>query len=155
MSLVGYLQTHLAGAEAGSRLFKRYSRTQQDPETRAALRDMHQDLLEEKEWLRSVLEAAGSSENPVLSTLTVVGQKVRSLVPHGNPLHRTATDDLVELEELRIAVGGRLAGFDAMLAVADQHSVLERSDVEHNRAQAIEHLARLTTLHTRAAARAL
>ncbi|MGJ9412831.1 hypothetical protein ACHAAC_08980 [Aeromicrobium sp. CF4.19] len=155
MSLENYLQTHLAGAEGGSRLFARCAQGQSDPTTRAALQEMLVEVVEERERLRVMLHDLGASENRLLGVASIVGERVGRLVPHGSLLHRTAMTDLTELEGLRTAVSGKLSGFDGMLAVAAEHDGLDAEVLTRLRDQAVGQLDRLTELHAEAATRAL
>lgn len=155
MSLSHYLQTHLAGSEGGVRLFARAARTQTAAPTRRVLGDIHAEILDERAWLRDVLEEVGGSPSRVLLAASVAGERLGRLVPHGSLLHRTAMTDLTELETMRTAVSGKLAGFEALVSVADHHAAIDADAAVRYRDQALDQLDRLAPLHREAAGRAL
>ena len=155
MSLRSYVQTHLTGSEGGSRLFERAARDQTVAATRAELAALAEEVLEEREWLRSTLGALGGSQRSALHLAAVVGERLGRLVPHGSLTDRTAMTDLTELEALRTAVSGKLAGFEALLQVDEHHPALDRETLVTFRDRSISQLERLAPLHHEAAARAL
>ncbi len=155
MAITHYLQTHLAGSEGGVRLFARAARTQTHPDTRRVLERIHAEVLDERAWLRDLLRGLGGSPSRLLTAASITGERVGRLVPHGSLLHRTAMTDLTELEALRTAVSGKLAGFEALLAVADAHDVVDAVLVTQYRDQALDQLERLAPVHREAASRAL
>lgn len=155
MSLRSYVQTHLTGSEGGSRLFERAARDQTVSATRAELAGMAEEVVEEREWMRSTLGALGGSERSVLHLAAIVGERLGRLVPNGSLTERTAMTDLTELEALRTAVSGKLAGFEALLQVAEHHPALDRDAILRFRDRSVSQLERLAPLHHEAAARAL
>lgn len=155
MSLRSYVQTHLTGSEGGSRLFERAARDQTVAATRAELAVLRDEVVEEREWMRSTLGALGGSERSVLHLAAILGERLGRLVPHGRLTERTPMTDLTELEALRTAVSGKLAGFEALLQVEEHHPALDRTTIEAFRDRSISQLERLAPLHHEAAARAL
>lgn len=154
-SLGRYIRTHLAGSNAGIRLFGRSGRNQFDPDIGAVVLEIAEQLVEERDYLQVLADLVGPGENLILSTGAAVGEKVGRLKPNGSLLRRTAMTDLVELETMRVAVSGKLAGWESLLAIVDDQAVLEREDVERFRDQAIVQLNRLGDVHAIAARRAL
>lgn len=155
MSLRHYVQAHLTGAEGGSRLFERAARDQTVAATRAELAALAEEVVEEREWMRSTLATLGGNERSVLHLAAIVGERLGRLIPHGSLTDRTPMTDLTELEALRTAVSGKLAGFEGLLQVHGDHPALDRPTIEHFRERTVGQLERLQPLHHEAAARAL
>lgn len=154
-AIAAYLQTHLAGSRAGVDLFERSAKHQFNPEIGTALADIRREVLAERDTMQQIMAALGVEENLVRSTLARVGERVSRLKPNGSLLHRTSLTDLVELEALRIAVSGKQAGWEALLAIEDLVPELDRESLEQLVAQGTDQLARLADLHTIAARAAL
>lgn len=150
-----YIRVHLAGAAAGIDLFTRSSRDQHDQRTRDLLDGIRSDLRWEKSRLQEMARATGTDESLVLSTATRVGERLGRLKPNGSLVHRTRLTDLVELEAMRTAVGGKRAGWRGMLSVADTRSGLDRDVLEKLLSMADEQLELLDEEHTRVASEAL
>lgn len=149
-----YMRTHLAGSTAGVSLFDRAAGEMSEPGA-SIIRRIHGELVEERTQLRAMMDALGFHENPVINALARVGERVGRLKPNGSFLHRTAKTDLVELETMRIALAGKLAGWESLLAIVDDEPRLDRSELERLAAQAREQQEAVRALHTTAAARTL
>lgn len=119
------------------------------------LAQLHEEVVEEREWMRSVLAGLGGSQRSVLHLAAIVGERLGRLVPHGSLNDRTPMTDLTELEALRTAVSGKLAGFEAMLQVHDRHPVLDHDTLVTFRDRSVVQLEQLGALHREAADRAL
>lgn len=155
MSHLGrYLRTHLAGSTAGVNLFDRAADGLPEPAS-SIIRRIHGELVEERSALRSMMDALDVHENPVFNTLAKASERVARLKPNGDLLHRTAMTDLVELESMVIALNGKLAGWESLLAIVDDEPRLDRPLLEGLAAQAREQIATVRELHRSAAARAL
>ncbi len=150
-----YLQAHLAGANAGSDLFDRSAKGTDDPQIGEALREIHHQVVAEVRELRQMMAALNVSENRLLIAGARLAERVGRLKPNGSLLHRTPLTDLVELEALRIAVAGKVSGWEALLAIADDFEVLDRDRLEALREQGRAQHDRLRELHAIAANRAL
>lgn len=155
MSHLGrYLRTHLAGSSAGVDLFDRAARGLPEPAA-SEIRRIQRELVEERRSLRSMMEALGVHENPVFNLATRAGERIARLKPNGDLLHRTAMTDLTELEAMLIAVSGKRAGWESLLAIVDDEPRLDRAELRRLHDQASDQLNSLHTLHSAAAARAL
>ncbi len=150
-----HVHTHLAGSAAGIDLFDRSAGAQLDPEIGTVLRDIHGELLDERRRLRRMALDLGVGESRVMTLAARAGERVGRLKPNGSVTRRTDLTDLVELEAMRTAVAGKRAGWQALLAVADHHTCLDREELQRLIAQAEDQQSRLADVHTRAAARAL
>lgn len=153
-SVAAYVRTHIAGSTAGVRLFEHSGRHQRDREVGAVLLEIHEQLVEERSYLCDLADRLGPGENPIFSAMAAVGEKLSRLKPT-DLLRRTATTDFADLEAMRIALSGKLAGWDALLVVVDHHEELDRQRLEHYREQTIEQRRRVADLHRVVAARAL
>lgn len=155
MSHLGrYLRTHLSGSTAGVNLFDRAARGLPEPAS-SIVRRIHGELVEERVALRAMMDALGVHENPLLNSMALAAERVARLKPNGDLLHRTTMTDLVELESMVIALGGKLAGWESLLAIVDDEPRLDRALLEQLAAQAREQQATVRELHRAAAARAL
>lgn len=149
-----YMRTHLAGSTAGVDLFDRAARGLPQPAS-SAVRRIHGELVEERVALRGMMHALGFQENTLFNTVAKLTERVARLKPNGNLVHRTAMTDLVELESMVIALNGKLAGWESLLAIVDREPRLERPVLEGLAAQAREQIATVRELHRSAAAKAL
>jgi len=75
--------------------------------------------------------------------------------PNGDLLRRTPLTDLVELEAMRDAVAGKIAGWRALLAVADAHEGLDQHELHVFVEQGEEQHRRLSDAHAVVAAEVL
>lgn len=149
-----YIRTHLAGSTAGVDLFDRSAEGLPDPAS-SAIRRIHGELVEERVALRGMMHALGFHENTLFNSVARLTERVARLKPNGNLLHRTAMTDLVELESMQIALNGKLAGWESLLAIVDREPRLDRAVLEGLAAQAREQIATVRELHRAAASRAL
>lgn len=153
-TLAGYVRTHIAGSTAGVRLFEHSGRHQRDREIGAVVLEIHEQLLDERDYLRALADRLGPGENPIFSTLAALGEKVSRLKPTDFG-RRTETTDLADLEAMRIALSGKLAGWDSLLAVVDDHPELDRAVLERYRDQALTQRERIADAHRLVASRVL
>jgi hypothetical protein len=152
--LARYLRTHLAGSTAGVNLFERAASEMPEPGA-SVIRRIHSELVEERVQLRAMMAALGIHANPVFNAAARVGERLGRLKPNGSLLHRTPKTDLVELETMRIALAGKLAGWESLLTIADDEPRLDRSQLKLLAAQAREQQKAVRALHKAAAARTL
>ncbi len=153
-SIAAYVRTHIAGSTAGVRLFEHSGRHQLDREVGAIVLEIAEQLFEERDYLCDLADRLGPGENPIFSTLAALGEKVSRLKPT-DLFRRTETTDLADLEAMRIALSGKLAGWDSMLAVVDEYDELDRAVLEGYRDQALQQRERITDAHRLVAKRAL
>lgn len=151
--LARYLRTHLAGSTAGVNLFDRAASNMPEPGA-SIIRRIHGELEEERVQLRAMIDRLGFHENAVINALAKAGERVTRLKPNGSLLHRTAKTDLVDLEAMRIALAGKLAGWESLLTIVDDEPRLDRAELEQLAAQAREQQATVRELHRAAATRA-
>lgn len=147
--LAHHVRIHLTGAAAGIELFGR-GRQLWDAEARATVADIRRELVAERRALVRIVEDLGSSDPVIVSTAVRVGERLGRLKPNGDLLRRTPLTDVVDLEAMRDAVAGKIAGWEAM-----RHSLrLDRQLVEGLLDQARRQHDQLSELHDRASRRA-
>jgi hypothetical protein len=149
-----YMRTHLAGSTAGVDLFDRAAKGLPQPAS-SVIRRIHGELVEERVALRAMMDALGFRENTLFNSVAKLGERVARLKPNGNLLQRTAMTDVVELESMVIALSGKLAGWESLLAIVDREPRLDRAELEGLAAQAREQIATVRELHQAAASHAL
>ncbi|MFI5427898.1 hypothetical protein [Aeromicrobium sp. UC242_57] len=154
-ALAAYLQTHLAGSRAGVDLFSRSAKGQLDHEIGVALDEIRREVADERTQLQQIMSSLDVDENLVRSTAARIGERIARLKPNGSLLHRTPLTDLVEVEALRIAVSGKQAGWESLVAIADLVPQLDLDQLEQLVAQGKLQLERLGELHAVVARRAL
>lgn len=150
-----YLQAHLAGAGAGIDLFGVGQRRITDRSVVAELAAIRSELLTERRQLVRMAEESGVGDARLLTLSVRLGAQVALLGPRGNWMRRTSGTDVALLEAMRDAVSGKIAGWQALLAVVEDHPQLDRDELENLLAQAERQLATLIRLHRTLAERAL
>lgn len=147
--LARYLRTHVAGANAGEDLFERGARELPEPAA-AIVGRIHREILDEKAVLERIIEDNDYSENVLSNVVAKVGEKASRLKPSSvGP--RTAMTDFVDLETMRVALSGKLAGFEALVAIADAEPSVDRLEFEQLVQQARRQLDEVCELHRKAA----
>jgi len=150
-----YLHTHLAGAAAGIDLFGRSGAAQLDDEIGDIVLQLREQLVDERRALLRMAERLGVGESTVLTTVARAGERIGRLKPNGDLLRRTPLTDLVELEAMLVAVGGKIAGWQALLSVADAHDGLDRAELDMLLDQGEDQQRRLAEAHAMVATRVL
>lgn len=151
--LARYLRTHLAGSSAGVDLFDRAAKGLPEPAA-SEVRRIQQQLVEERAALKEIMTALGVHENPVFNLATKAGERVARLKPNGDLIHRTRATDVVELEAMLIALAGKLAGWESLLAIAEEDPRLDKEELKRLRDQTRAQRKALRRLHAAAAKRA-
>lgn len=149
--LAHYVRIHLTGAAAGIELFGRGTDLH-DPQARATTARIRDELLEERAWLRGLVERLGSTEPTLTQVVAKVGEHVGRLKPNGDLLRRTELTDVIDLEAMHDAVSGKVAGWEALLELQD--SRVDRDELTRLHAQGLRQIADLKEHHRAAARRA-
>lgn len=149
--LAHYVRIHLTGAAAGIELFGRGADLH-DPQARATTARIREELFEEREWLRGLVERLGSTEPTLTQVVAKVGERVSRLKPNGDLLQRTELTDVIDLEAMHDAVSGKVAGWEALLELED--SRVDRAGLERLHAQGLRQIQDLKEHHRAAARRA-
>lgn len=149
-----YLRIHLTGSAGGIELFSRGDQMA-DPEMRAVVSDIRDELVTERHQQLQMAKRLGVRPAPLFALAARAGERVSRLKPNGHPVKRTPLADLVDLEAMRTAVGGKVAGWEALCSVADEHPGLDHDELTDLVLQGRRQLDQLSELHTHAATRAL
>lgn len=149
-----YIRMHLTGSAAGIELFERGSGLV-DADARAVVKHISDELVEERERLLAMAHRVGIRPAPLGTAVAKLGERLSRLKPNGHRLHRTPMTDLIDLEAMRVAVAGKISGWEALLSVAGQHDGLKRDELVGLREQARRQQDELSQLHNATAARAL
>jgi hypothetical protein len=145
-----YLNNHLAASTGGVELFRRAA----DSHTGAhgeELRRLAEEVAEDRTELRAIMRRLDVSENHAMVALGWLGEKAGRLKPNGYLVRRSPLSDVVELEALRVAVRGKLAGWQVLRAVVAGDERLETRELEDLVDRAEDQESRLHTLHLQAA----
>ena len=149
-----YIRIHLTGAAVGIQLFDRGSRLL-DADARAVVEHIRDELVEEREQLLAMAHRIGVGPAPLATAVAKLGERLSRLKPNGHLLHRTPMTDLMDLEAMGVAAAGKIAGWESLLSVADQHDGLERAELDALLEHARRQHDQLSELHNHAATRAL
>ncbi|MEH3032809.1 MAG: hypothetical protein PGN07_01925 [Aeromicrobium erythreum] len=154
-AIAHYVHVHLAGSAAGIDLFTRSGEGQLDGRIARMVLDIRDELVDERARLQRMADALDVGESTVLTTAARVGERIGRLKPNESLVHRTPLTDLVELEAMRDAVAGKIAGWQALLTVVDVRPELDRGELDFLLAQGLEQHDRLTAAHRDVAGRVL
>lgn len=149
-----YIRIHLTGAAAGIELFSR-GEDLFDPAAREVVQGIRTELRDERRRLLDVASALGVRPAPLSAVAVKIGEKIGRLKPNGHPLRRTRMTDLVDLEAMRVALAGKISGWEGMLTVVDDYDGMPRAEIADLLAQARRQHDQISQLHGEAAQRAL
>lgn len=122
-----YLQDHHAGSAAGVDAFRRVAESHGDPEVRAAVARIADQVAEEQQDLESIMASVGARPNPVKDLPAKVGEKLARLKLNERIAKRSPLSDVMELEALVLAVHGKSLGWSMLLSLEDDR--LDRSRI--------------------------
>ena len=114
-----YLADHHMGSVAGIDGFHRVAEDHTDPEVRAAVARLADQIEEDQAALEKVLEAFDGSPNPVKDAMGWVAEKATRLKPNKRILKRSPLADVLELEALTDAVHAKSRGWQLLLELDD------------------------------------
>lgn len=150
-----YMQVHLSGAAAGIDLFALAQRRIADPPVSEEIRRIREELLDERARLVRMAEHTGAGDSRLLKSLARLGAQLTLLGPRGNWMRRAPVTELALLEAMRDAVAGKIAGWQALLTVVEEHAYLDRDELQDLLAQGERQLDVLSRAHTAVAERVL
>ncbi len=137
-----YLDDHLAAATGGLRLATRARDAQRDrsPELHRTLAEVADEIREDREQLRRILDMAGVTPSRVKQVAATAGEIGGRLKPNGSVLRRSPLSSLVELEGIAIALQGKRCGWAALEALGDERlasvdfaDLIRRADAQYER----------------------
>jgi hypothetical protein len=125
-----YLNDHLAGATAGLELARRVAGTGQVPAPAAELRQLAQEVAEDRDSLLRIMGTLGLPVRSYKVWAAWAGEKAGRLKPNGRLTTRSPLSNLEELELLRLGVEGKAAGWRTLRTLADRDSRLEAGQLD-------------------------
>ncbi|MDX6586890.1 MAG: hypothetical protein QOI31_1363 [Solirubrobacterales bacterium] len=111
-----YLNDHLAGSVVGVELAKRAASNNEGTELGDFLAELAEDIEEDRDALKSVLDHFGVTENRVKMPIAWAAEKVGRLKPNGQITGYSPLSRLIELEGLALGVTGKLALWRSLAA---------------------------------------
>jgi hypothetical protein len=147
-----YLRNHEAAAQGGLDLFARMARSQSSRPWGATLADLHRDVAEDLDRLRSLLQGWGVTPDGWAALAVRVGERVGRLKPNGHLLTRSPLSDLVEVEAALNAVHAKASGWQSLRAATTPTPAV---DLDELSSRADDQIARLRELHAQVAAAVL
>jgi hypothetical protein len=148
-----YLNDHLAGANAGVEMAWRLRERAGAGPDAAALAWLVEEIEHDRDELRRLVEQLGTSGHPIKKAAGWAAGKA-----HGLAVTELLTGDehlsmLLETESLALGIVGKLALWEALLAVAFAHPQLVEADLVRLAARAREQHGRIETIRLAAARR--
>lgn len=117
-----YLDDHMAAATGGLRLAQRTRDAHRDraPEIHGVLAAVTEEIREDREQLRRILDLVDVTPNPVKQVAVTAGELAGRLKPNGRVLRRSPLASLIELEGLATAIQGKRCGWTALRELDDE-----------------------------------
>ncbi|HET7325789.1 MAG TPA: hypothetical protein VFJ14_00740 [Nocardioidaceae bacterium] len=144
-----YLNDHLAAANAGVTLFRRTTASHRGTDVGKELTQLTTEAEEDMDALRTLMHRLEIEENKAMTALGRIAAEVGRLKPNGFVVRRSPLADVVELEGLRDAVAGKIAGWQVLRAVAAHDNRVTREELETLLERAQDQAERLYRLHLR------
>lgn len=114
-----YLQDHHAGSAAGVDAFRRVAEGHGDPEVRAAVARMADEVADDQEALEAIMHSVGAKPSPLKDLPAKAGEKFARLKLNERISERSPLSDVLELEALVLAVHGKSLGWSLLLSIED------------------------------------
>ena len=144
-----YLRDHFAGAAAGVNLFDRVARGHSDPQVRAHVARMHDEVALERQILRSIMAELDVRRVSATMFAAVIGERVGRLKPNGAILQRSVGADILELEALSGAVQVKARMWGTLLELAESIPLIDADLMRRMQDQAVDQQRTLVSLHTK------
>jgi hypothetical protein len=150
-----YLNDHLAGATAGVEIAKRASSENADRPIGETLTRLAREIEEDRDALRSIMEALGVRADPVKTAVAWAGEKAGRLKLNGQLRGYSPLSPLVEVEALLLGVNGKLSLWRTLRELAPHEPRLDAAQLAELEARAERQRGDLDRLRSEAGARAL
>ena len=141
-----YLNDHLAAATAGVELANRAA-FQHDGDRGKELTRLAEEISEDREALRALIQRLEITEDPVKTAAGWLGEKIGRLKPNAHLLTRSPLSDVLELEMLRAGTAARIAGFQVLRAVMVHDERISSEELERLLDRAQDQADRLYKVH--------
>jgi hypothetical protein len=149
--LAAYLHDHLAGAEAGVEMARRLQERVAGTPEAAALGRLADDVEHDRDELRRLVDALGHSDHPLKRAAGWVAGKAHQLAV-AEPLTRDEhLSLLLQAETMALGIEGKLALWEALLAVVPEHPQLGEVDLARLAERAREQRKRVEVVRLAAA----
>ncbi|MBV9921661.1 MAG: hypothetical protein JOY78_12530 [Pseudonocardia sp.] len=148
-----YLDGHLAGANAGLETAKRLRKHVHDPLDAEAVGRLAEDIDQDREELRRVVERLGEGGHGVKRAVGWVAGKAHRLAVAETLTGSGHLSVLLEAETLAIGIDGKRALWEALLAVVPAYPQLADVDLAGLAERARDQRERVETIRLRAAQR--
>ncbi len=144
--LATYLNDHLAASTAGVELIRRAAGNH-DGARGAELARLADEIAEDREALRGIMQRLHVSESTVKKTAAWLGEKAGRLKPNDHLLTRSPLSDVLEIEMMRAGTAARICGIQVLRAVAVEDPRLDREELERLIERADDQAERLYKIH--------
>ncbi|GGB97254.1 hypothetical protein [Cellulomonas carbonis] len=150
-----YLNDHLAGSVAGSQRFQRLARTLHRTPVGADLANIAEEVTEEREELRAVIEGLDVRPQDLLKQAAAwVGERLARLKASRREVASSTTRTLLEVELLRSALVGKLGVWQTLEDLAGDLG-LDRDRMAELRRRTQEQVRTMDDVHAYVRGRAL
>lgn len=148
-----YLNSHLAGANAGVEIVRRLHKRAVPGPDAAVLAQLAEEIEQDRDELRGLVEQLGEAGHPVKKAAGWAAGKAHQLA-----VSELLTGDehlamLLEAETLALGVEGKLALWEALLAVASAYPQLVEDDLVRLAGRARDQRGRIEAIRLAAARR--
>lgn len=121
-----YLNDHLLGASAGTRLARRTADAERGKPFGRELDAIATEIAEDYAALQEIMRQVGVTPRRTYALVGRVGEYVGRYKPNGRVLRSSQLRTLVELEAMRMGVVGKMQGWAALAVAAEGDSRLDR-----------------------------
>jgi hypothetical protein len=147
-----YLNDHLAGATAGVDLARRLARTEAEWAGNGKLERLAEEIEHDRAELLAMMAAIGEPVRRIEVRAGWVLEKLARVKLNGRMVARSPLSRVVELEAMRLAVEGKVAGWRTLRTRATVDSRLDAAKLDELVASGRSQITRLERLRVRAAA---
>jgi hypothetical protein len=125
-----YLNDHLAGAIFGSDLARHLTSLTEGTALGEKMRDVAAQVEQDRETLSRLMDAVGTSKNPVKQATTWLAEKASRLKLSGASSGEDQLGIFLALETLSLGVGGKAALWRTLLDVQDRYPGLQTFELD-------------------------
>ena len=153
-ALAAYLHNHLAGADAGVEMARKLQKRAAGGPEAAALGPLADDVEQDREELRQLVERLGEGGSPLKRAAGWVAGKAQQLAVAEPLTHDEHLSLLLQAESMALGIEGKLRLWEALSVVASGYPQLHGVDVARLADRAREQRDRVETVRLAAARRA-
>lgn len=146
------MNDHLAGAIAGTELARRLVRTEGEWAGNGRLERLAEEIAADRDTLREIMATLNQPERPFVVQLGWGLEKLARLKRNGRTVRRSPLSRIIELESMRLAVEGKIAGWRALRARAAVDPRLDANRLDELISNGRSQVTRLERLRARAVA---